>query len=292
MTRAELQRLIEAAVRRGEITAAQQAEILAAYDAGTLDVDAIAASSPETAALVALAQLRKKPARRGGGGYTYDVGRRRYIAPTVPAPVRERPDPALPRPPELRPGRVMTPREVRQALDYALDRGEREMVRATESLRDGRINLAEWQRRMERMIAVRGLGSAVIGLGGNERLSAADKRRISGEIAEQLKFLRQFADDIKTGRQPLNGRAIARTKQYAQASRGIFEAERGQAARVGGNNEERRELHGTDHCRVSKRLGCFETAARGWVPIGTLPRIGACTCLHNCRCTFRYRRAA
>ena len=80
MTRAALQRLLDVAVLRRQITAAQAARVLAAYDAGTLDVDRIAATPAETAALVAV-ELVTQPERprQGGGGYIYDPATRRYV---------------------------------------------------------------------------------------------------------------------------------------------------------------------------------------------------------------------
>ena len=188
MTRAELQRLLDAAVAAGRITAEQAATILSGYDAGTLQI-------ASTAALEAIiAGLARAKRRRGGGGYIYDPATRRYTTPSEPAP---RPEPE--RPP----------------------RGKR-----------------------------------------------------------------------PPKPKPLAGRIIARAKQYAQAARGTYETVRGRVAELAGYDEERRVLHGTDHCSASELPGCIETARRGWVPIRTLPRIGRCTCRHNCRCTFRYRRVA
>lgn len=205
MTRAALQRLLDVAVLRRQITAAQAARVLAAYDAGTLDVDRIAATPAETAALVAV-ELVTQPERprQGGGGYIYDPATRRFV-PITPTP--------------------------------------------------------------------------------------AGRQSISDQIADQLRYLRGFVSDILSGRQPLDGRALARARQYAQAPRGIYESVRGRVAEALGYNEEMRVLHGTDHCSASARPGCIESAGH-WAPIGTLPRIGGCTCLGNCRCTFRYRRTA
>lgn len=257
MTRTELQRLLAAAVARRQITAERSAQLLAQFDAGTLTPEQIAALRAD------------KPPR--GGGYIYDPAARRYS----------------------RAGRTLTPEQVRDALDAALDNSEPEMVRVTEELRDGRITLAEWQRRMERMIGVRVLGSSALGLGGFDQMNDADRRHIGRQIAEQLRFLRGFARDILTGKQPLNGRALARAKQYAQAPRGIFESIRGRAAELVGFTEERRYLGGADHCStVGPLRGCLELAALGWRPIGTLPRIGGAPCRSNCRCRFAFRRAS
>jgi hypothetical protein len=51
-----------------------------------------------------------------------------------------------------------------------------------------------------------------------------------------------------------------------------------------GGQQERRFLHAAEHCP-----DCVDVAGRGWVPIGTLPRIGDSQCRTRCRCTFSYR---
>ena len=102
--------------------------------------------------------------------FAYDPETRRFTAPSVAPPLRIAPrgriDPRLTDPPQLRPGKVMTPADVRRVLDYVIDKGEAELVAVTEQLNAGEITLAEWQRRMERMVAVRALGAAVLAMGG------------------------------------------------------------------------------------------------------------------------------
>lgn len=125
-------------------------------------------------------------------------------------------DPRLSTPPVPVPSHVMSPALMRQVIDYAIDRGEAETVRVTEELSAGTINLAEWQRRLERMLAVRHTAVSVIAIGGIAQVNGADRAFIAGEIAEQLRFLRQFARDIETGKERLPvgtkpGRAIDRT---------------------------------------------------------------------------------
>lgn len=203
MTRAELQRLLDVAVLRRQITTEQATRVLAAYDAGTLDVDRIAATPADTAALVAVEFVEQPERRRqGGGGYIYDPGTRRYVSITPTTPGRP---------------------------------------------------------------------------------------SIESQIVDQLRYLRGFVLDILSGRQPLDGRALARARQYGQAPRGIYESVRGRVAELAGYTEEMRVLHGSDHCSASARPGCIESAGY-WASIGMLPRIGGCTCLGNCRCTIRYRR--
>lgn len=125
-------------------------------------------------------------------------------------------DPRLSKPPRAPLGKTLTPELVREVVDYAIDKGEAEVVRVTEELSDGTIKLAEWQRRLERMLAVRHTAVSVIAIGGIAQVNGADRVFIGREIAEQLRFLRQFAKDIETGKERLPvgtkpGRAIDRT---------------------------------------------------------------------------------
>ena len=113
--------------------------------------------------------------------------------------------------PPIRPsGRTLEPDFVREVVDYAIDNGEEEIVRVTEELAAGTIKVAEWQRRMERMISVRFAACAIIALGGVAQVNAADRAVIGRDIAEQLRYLRKFAKDAETERRTV-GRSINRT---------------------------------------------------------------------------------
>lgn len=120
--------------------------------------------------------------------------------------------------PPIRPsGRTMEPDFVRQVVDCAIDNGENEIARVTEDLNNGAVDLAEWQRRMERMIAVRFAACGIIALGGASQLNAADRIAIGRDIAEQLRYLQGFARDIETGKQRVA--AVRRAKPLGRAIR-------------------------------------------------------------------------
>ncbi len=84
-------------------------------------------------------------------------------------------------------------------------------------------------------------------------------------------------------------RFISRTEMYGDAAWGAAqEVNRKQMARMGDYTMERR-VHGRlvdDMCQT-----CSAAVAMGWVPIGTLPRIGDSECLGNCHCYFQYQDA-
>lgn len=331
MSRAELQKLLNDAVRRGRITTEDAQTILAAFDAGTLDTAKAArdlkapkdSSADEIALLLVMLLLHRSttPSR-----WIYDPVRRRYIAPEGPPapPVRpiippvEPPAPPVPprqpiplppgeppvpppvpgpprRPihhPPITPGQPVSPENLRHIVDEVIDASEARFMRSSQALVDGRISLADWVRDMERGIAERHIMAGAAARGGMEQLSIGDRRWIEREIQTQYEFLDNFAAEIASGRQPIDGRLLARARQYSQAARGTYERMRGRVAHAAGMTEERRILGPADHCHASTRRGCIEEAARGWQPFGTLADIGACTCLKNCRCVKRYRRVA
>jgi hypothetical protein len=60
---------------------------------------------------------------------------------------------------------------------------------------------------------------------------------------------------------------------------------------LAGYTEARRILTPAEHCRTKGHLeGCFEAAARGWMPIREMPPIGTLVCMQFCKCWILYRK--
>jgi hypothetical protein len=96
--------------------------------------------------------------------------------------------------------------------------------------------------------------------------------------------LQRFAEQISQGL-PLDGRALARVRMYAHAGRQTYHAIETQVVFAAGFTEELNVLHPTaEHCAQ-----CVELAAKGYVPLGTHPRIGTRTCLTADQCHMEYR---
>lgn len=108
---------------------------------------------------------------------------------------------------------------------------------------------------------------------------------IGPAVREQYQYLRDFAAQIASGEQPLNGSLPARARQYGQSSRVQFERVRGEGQQRRGYQSERNVLHAGESC-----ASCRAQTARGWVPIGSLVPVGSRTCRGNCKCEIRYRR--
>lgn len=185
---------------------------------------------------------------------------------------------------DLRTKRFVKGRDVRLALDEALKAAGREMRALSEQLRAGEITLAEWQVGMRDAIRRRHVYSAAIARGGWAQMSQADWGRVGPEVKRELEFLQAFAEQIESGRQPLDGRFIRRAEMYAEAGRGTYHVIEKRQFVTRGYNEARRVLGAADHCN-----GCVEQAARGWVPIDDVAQIGSQECRSNCHCDIEYR---
>ena len=181
-------------------------------------------------------------------------------------------------------GRFVSDRQVREALDGALDAHTKTVRALGESLRAGRISVAEWQTGMARAIKNAHLYSAAAARGGWQNMTPADYGRAGQKIRAQYGYLRDFAAQIVDGRQPLDGRFLQCVDLYGQSGRVTYHATERREMEVRGMTEERNVLHPSDHCP-----GCVDESARGWVPIGSLVPIGSRDCRTRDRCTVAYR---
>ena len=181
-------------------------------------------------------------------------------------------------------GRFVTFVEVRSALDAAIDSSQNEIRRLSQALQSGNISLADWQTAMMQEIKQGHLAAIAAAKGGFAELTQADYGRAGQAIRTQYEYLRNFANQVGDGRQPLDGYFLRRADMYADSSRGLYHrAERIERAKRG-MTEERRIATARESCP-----DCIEYEARGWQPIGSLPNIGDSQCLTNCKCYFEYR---
>lgn len=180
-------------------------------------------------------------------------------------------------------GRFIASSTVRGYLDRVLDGHSRAIVDLTEQLRNRELTLGQWERAVRMELKHIHLYSATLAKGGSMQLSQADFGRIGRELRDQYGFLREFADQIASGKQPVDGRLTSRARLYAQSGRATFHlTERAEMERRGWDLEEN-VLAASEHCG-----GCLEETAKGRVPIGTLIPIGQRTCRTNDRCRIRY----
>lgn len=184
-------------------------------------------------------------------------------------------------------GRVVPWARVRSALDRVVAAYEARVEDLTARMVAGEISPLDWRRKMAREIRAVQSIAYMAARGGRDSMTAADRRAMGRRIADQIDYLNAFVAEVIRSEAPSDA-WVPRASMYASAARGAYEAARRESLGPGDADEERRVRHSRDSCPE-----CVEYAARGWVPVGTLPTPGnSCTCISNCKCTIEYRRIA
>ena len=185
-------------------------------------------------------------------------------------------------------GRIVPLAEARDALDRTLQNAEDPIRALFEQIRERRISLADWQLQMRELTKNAHISAAVTARGGFDQMSQADWGRVVQRIRNQYEFLDNFAQQIASGQQPLDGRTLLRMQMYQDSAIETYLIFENRQMTNAGFNEERSVLDSkAQHCG-----DCPTEAAKGWVPIGTLIPIGQRQCLTRCRCTMEYRNTA
>ena len=179
--------------------------------------------------------------------------------------------------------------QVRQALDIALDRSRNEVARLSRELVAGRINLADWQKAVAQEVKSMHMASGALAAGGWAQMTPQMTGRIGRIIRDEYAYLANFAQQIKSGQQRLDGSLVTRANLYAQAPRGTYHAIEQRGMMEQGKTECRNVLGPADHCEGAN--SCIEQTAKGWVSLsgGAMVPIGRRLCLANCRCRLEYR---
>jgi len=178
-------------------------------------------------------------------------------------------------------GRFVSNLAINQAVDSVIAQAATHLAGLTQQLQSGAITLADWQAGMAQEIKLLHTGAAALGRGGWQQMSASDWGWTGQRIKQQYQYLTNFAHDIATGKQAMDGRLIARAMMYADATRSTQKEMQRRTGMLRGNLEERNVLGAAEHC-----AGCLSASGMGWVPIGTLPPIGARQCRSRCRCSI------
>lgn len=182
-------------------------------------------------------------------------------------------------------GRFVSPIAVRDALEFNIVAAQDQMRFLTQQLNAHAITTEQWQLEMMQEIKIAHTSAAASARGGWAQMTPGDWGAVGREIRTQYDYLRNFANEITSGKQLLNGTALVRADLYGQAARGTFEEMRRRMMRLlYGMTEEIRRLGHADHCE-----DCIKFSGH-WAAIGTLPRIGESVCITNCHCRFDYRR--
>ena len=187
---------------------------------------------------------------------------------------------------DQRSGRFVSRAAVRDDLDRVLDGITTKMGGVSRSLLDGEINLDRWQLEMMDLVKRAHLVSAASQRGGWAQMTQADFGRVGQIVRREYGYLRNFANQIASGKQPLDGNIARRSKMYGQQARNTFYAFQRNEMERRGYDEERSILNPADHCSE-----CVDEESKGFQPIGSMVPIGRRECRSNCKCSVEYRNS-
>jgi hypothetical protein len=183
-------------------------------------------------------------------------------------------------------GRFLSQGAVEKLVDARIDRLDGTLKRLTRMLVDGNLTLDQWQSSIREQIKAAHLQAAIIGHGGRSGMGSAEYGRVGQRLRQEYAYLQGFANDLLGAR--LSGAmAVARAGLYAQSVRGSFWQGTELRKQEQGFSLMRRILDPqAQHCQ-----DCLDFAARGIVPIGSVPLPGQrCECRARCRCRIEYLR--
>lgn len=186
---------------------------------------------------------------------------------------------------ELATGRFVPLADVKRAIggpNGVIVNARIEIETISEQMARGEIEIGEWQERMGQAVKNLDLATMAAGKGGIAQLTQRDYGLAGQRLRFDYERLELFARDIESGRIKGN-RIVERAKLYANRRNGVYENTRRDAA-LEVFTQERRVLHGSDHCKT-----CVEEAAKGWVEVGTLKKLGDSECRMNCLCRWSFR---
>lgn len=181
-------------------------------------------------------------------------------------------------------GRIVPQSRVRDALDASLQQAQARARTYAEQLRSGDVTLAEWERSMRVLVKDVHIFSVAGSVGGWGQLGPAEYGRIGAIVRDQYEFLYNFAAEIASGKQRLDGTLANRAVLYVEAGRTSAEQQQAASDADAGYDEERNILGRADHCAE-----CPSLSALGWVALGSLPLPGRRQCRQRCRCQIRRR---
>ena len=183
-------------------------------------------------------------------------------------------------------GRFLSQTAVEALVDGRINKLGRLLRRYTSMLDRGDITLDQWQQSVREALKLAHVQAAMIGGGGRNSMTPVEWGRIGQRLRAEYRYLEVFARDLLAGgvSTPM---ALARIGMYAESVRGAYWEGTSMRQERQGYSLMRRILDSqAKHCQ-----DCLDYAARGVVPIGSLPLPGQrCACRSNCKCRVKYLR--
>jgi hypothetical protein len=185
---------------------------------------------------------------------------------------------------DLRTGRWLDPKIVRRELDAYIAKSGDATKALAEQLRAGNINLADWQTAMREQIKLTQLNAQATAVGGYANMTPADYGRAGQIIRQQYGYLQNFAQEIASGAQRLDGILARRAELYIKNGRRTYYDAVEPAAIEAGATHIRSRLNPADHCPECVFFDgkWFVIGSELWVPVGLRE------CRGNCKCSEEY----
>lgn len=183
-------------------------------------------------------------------------------------------------------GKFLSQAAVQKLVDGRIGKLEAQLKQFTRMLNDGSISLDQWQGSVRQAIKAAHIQAAIIGHGGRGNMGSAEYGKVGQRLRSEYAYLQNFASDL-LGRRVSAPMAVARIGLYAESVRGSYWLGTEIRQQKQGYSLMRRILDDqAKHCE-----DCLRYAARGTVPIGSVPLPGQrCECGARCRCSVRYFR--
>lgn len=183
-------------------------------------------------------------------------------------------------------GRFLSQFAVEALVDGRINKLGTLLRRLTNMLSRGDITLVQWQESVREALKLAHVQATIIGNGGRDAMEASDWGKVGQRLRAEYRYLEGFARDLLDGRVS-PAMASARISLYAQSVRSSYWQGTELRQQRQGYSLMRRILDSqAKHCE-----DCLRFAARGAVPIGSLPMPGQrCACGSNCKCRVQYMR--
>lgn len=183
-------------------------------------------------------------------------------------------------------GRFLSQSAVEALVDGRISRLSRNLRRFTNMLSSGDITLNQWQESIREALKLAHAQAAIIGNGGRDSMGPTEWGKVGQRLRGEYRYLETFARDLLAG-SVSTPMALARIGMYAESVRGSYWEGTAIRQERQGYSLMRRILDSqAKHCQ-----DCLDYAARGVVPMGSLPMPGQrCACRSNCKCRVKYLR--
>jgi len=182
-------------------------------------------------------------------------------------------------------GQFVSKTAIRSGLDTFITQATDTMGTISRQLVSGEMSLAQWQTEMMVLSKDANLAGAALERGGWYSMDPSDFGRVGAKQRGEYTFLNNFADEIASGTQRLDGTLPNRARLYGEQGRVTYYDFAEASAKRDGFAEERSRLTPSDSCD-----GCITEERKGWQKLGQMVPIGDRDCLSNCNCYVEYRK--